>query len=72
MAPALDPAPRLGSNTNAFPRPHSRSPSVTNPIQTSDQLLAQYLGSSLQTATLRMAGALVALAVIVGVVIAII
>jgi hypothetical protein len=45
---------------------------VTNPIQTSDQLLAQYLGSSLQTATLRMAGALVALAVIVGVVIAII
>jgi hypothetical protein len=43
---------------------------VTNHAQ-SDQLLAQYLGPSLQTATFRLAGALVALAVIVGIAIAI-
>jgi hypothetical protein len=38
---------------------------MTDPVQTSDHVLAHYLGASLQTATVRLAGLLIAAAVIV-------
>ena len=37
---------------------------MSNPVETSDHALSQYLGPSLQSATIRLAGALIAVAAI--------
>ena len=37
---------------------------MTDPVHSSDNLLAEYLGNSLQTATFRLAGGLVVLALV--------
>ena len=42
---------------------------MTDPVQTSDHLLAQYLGSSLQTATIRLAGLLIATSAIIALIV---
>ncbi|MGB8841744.1 MAG: hypothetical protein WCC64_11800 [Aliidongia sp.] len=44
---------------------------MTDPVQTSDHFLAHYLGASLQTATIRLAGLLIAATLVVALVIAI-
>ena len=38
---------------------------MTDPVQSSDHVLAHYLGASLQTATVRLAGVLIAVTLIV-------
>ncbi|MEA2756105.1 MAG: hypothetical protein QOJ54_2394 [Aliidongia sp.] len=38
---------------------------MTDPVQSSDHVLAHYLGASLQTATLRLSGVLIAATLIV-------
>jgi len=42
---------------------------MTDPVHTSDNLLAEYLGGSLQTATLRLTGGLIVLAAVLALVI---
>jgi hypothetical protein len=44
---------------------------MTDPVQTSDHLLAHYLGASLQTATVRLAGLLIAISLAVALAISI-
>jgi len=46
-----------------------RSRAVTDPVHSSDNLLAEYLGASLQTATFRLAGGLVVLALVLGLIV---
>jgi hypothetical protein len=47
----------------------SWSIAVTDHVHSSDNLLAQYLGASLQTATIRLAGALIVAAAVIALVI---
>lgn len=42
---------------------------MTDPVHSSDNLLAEYLGASLQTATFRLAGGLVVLALVLGLIV---
>ena len=42
---------------------------MTDPVHTSDNFLAEYLGASLQTATIRLAGGLIVLSAVIALVI---
>jgi hypothetical protein len=55
--------------SNAADRDHPGARSMADPVRTSDHLLAEYLGASLQTATVRLTGGLIVLAAIVALVI---
>jgi hypothetical protein len=74
MRNSLTPAEQLDQTSlrrsNAAPfRPLFAEPSMSKPVESSDRLLAQYLGSSLQAATLRLAAGLIILASVAALVI---
>jgi hypothetical protein len=42
---------------------------MTDPVHTSDNLLAEYLGSSLQAATIRLVGGLILVSAVIGLIV---